>query len=59
MLVLLNLQQMGLIFENYINKLHNTLLCLPLKKKAFSSREFQESLKKLYCAGHVIPCMNL
>ena len=55
MLVLLNLQQMGLIFENHIKK----LICLPQKSKVCSSREFQESLIKCYYACLFIPCMNL
>ena len=33
----------------------NTLLCLPLKIKVVSSRQFQESFKELYCEILVIP----
>ena len=34
MLVVLNLQQMGLLFRIIFKKLHNSLLCLPLGKQS-------------------------
>lgn len=40
-----------------IQNLLNTLLCLSLKKPSYFSWEFQESLKKHYCADLVIPCL--
>ena len=46
---------MSLIFKNYMKKLLNNLLCLRLKNKVILSWEFQESLKKVNCAGLAMP----
>ena len=56
MLVLLNLQQqIGLIFKTYLKGCSILLFIYFKENKSYSSRANQESLKKLYFAGLVIP----
>ena len=59
MVVLLNLQQMGLIFKNYLKKDASCSSLFTFEKMAIGEtrrrREFQESLKKTLLCNLVVP----